>query len=61
MLRNGTPWFFKRSFDLLPAILFLMASELLRGLFDRELRGSGEVIYVEFGESQESGSISRSA
>jgi hypothetical protein len=38
-----------------------MASELLRGLFDRELRGSGEVIYVEFGESQESGSISRSA
>lgn len=61
MLRNGTPWFFKRSFDLLPAILFLMASEFIRGIFDKELRLGGEVIYVEFGESHERSSISRSA
>lgn len=27
MLLNGTPWFFKRSFDLLPAVLFLIAKE----------------------------------
>ena len=30
MLRNGTPWFFKRSFDLLPAALALMAIEAAR-------------------------------
>ena len=29
MLRNGTPWFFKRSFDLLPALLILMAKEII--------------------------------
>ncbi len=30
MIKNGTPWFFKRSFDLLPAATLLMAWELLR-------------------------------
>lgn len=30
MIRNGTPWFFKRSFDLLPAALALMAIEAVR-------------------------------
>lgn len=30
MLRNGTPWFVKRSFDLLPAALILMIIEALR-------------------------------
>jgi hypothetical protein len=29
MLRNGTPWFLKRSVDLLPAALFLMTVELI--------------------------------
>jgi hypothetical protein len=29
MLRNGTPWFLKRSVDLLPAALFLMAVEFI--------------------------------
>jgi len=30
MLRNGTPWFLKRSFDLLPAALILMVIESAR-------------------------------
>lgn len=29
MLRNGTPWFLKRSIDLLPAIAFLSMTELI--------------------------------
>ena len=29
MLKNGTPWFLKRSLDLLPALLFLSATELI--------------------------------
>lgn len=29
MLRKGTPWFIKRSFDLLPVALFLIARELV--------------------------------
>lgn len=33
MLRNGLPWFIKRSFDLLPAIAFLISIELIGNLF----------------------------
>lgn len=29
MLRNGTPWFFKRCFDLLPVAIFLIVRELI--------------------------------
>ena len=29
MLLKGTPWFFKRSFDLLPVALFLITKELI--------------------------------
>jgi lysophospholipase L1-like esterase len=29
MLKNGTPWFLKRSLDLLPALLFLSVTELI--------------------------------
>lgn len=29
MLRKGTPWFIKRSFDLLPVAIFLIAKELI--------------------------------
>jgi lysophospholipase L1-like esterase len=29
MLKNGTPWFFKRSFDLLPALIWLSITELV--------------------------------
>jgi hypothetical protein len=30
LLRNGTPWFLKRSLDLLPAAIFLMVVEALK-------------------------------
>ena len=43
LLRNGTPWFLKRSVDLLPAAIFLMAKEaftLLKNV-DTESRYSG--------------------
>ena len=29
MIKNGTPWFFKRSFDLLPALILLSITELV--------------------------------
>jgi hypothetical protein len=35
MVRNGVPWFFKRSFDLLPAMLLLMAVELFQILSEK--------------------------
>lgn len=53
MLRNGTPWFLKRSVDLLPAIVALMATEAVRSI---RWRGNGtdikdvnaEIIYPDF-------------
>ena len=39
MLKNGTPWFFKRSFDLLPAATLLMVWELLRITYEKINRG----------------------
>ena len=48
MLKNGTPWFLKRSLDLLPAILFLSITELIhiaRFGLDSE---SAEVFFPEF-------------
>lgn len=35
MMRNGTPWFLKRSVDLLPAALILMIFELCRVVFEK--------------------------
>jgi lysophospholipase L1-like esterase len=35
MLLKGTPWFFKRSFDLLPVALFLMSKEGLQSAIHR--------------------------
>ena len=52
MLRNGTPWFLKRSLDLLPAILFLSITELIhiaRFGLDSE---SAEVFFPEFTPKQ---------
>ena len=54
MLRNGTPWFLKRSLDLLPAILFLSVTELIhiaRYGLDSE---SAEVFFPEFAPKQSS-------
>jgi lysophospholipase L1-like esterase len=48
MLKNGTPWFLKRSLDLLPAILFLSISELIHiARFGRNSE-SAEVFFPEF-------------
>jgi hypothetical protein len=48
MLRNGTPWFFKRSFDLFPAALFLMSIEFFKILFVRQTHEVGTMYYPEF-------------
>jgi lysophospholipase L1-like esterase len=48
MLRNGTPWFFKRSFDLFPAALLLMSIELFKIVFKRQGNELGTMYYPEF-------------
>jgi hypothetical protein len=48
MLRNGTPWFFKRSFDLFPAAVLLMSIELLKIIFMRQANEIGTMYYPEF-------------
>ena len=48
MLRNGTPWFFKRSFDLFPAALILMSVELVKIIFVRRADELGTMYYPEF-------------
>jgi len=48
MLRNGTPWFFKRSFDLFPAAIFLMSIEIFKTVFRRHADEEGTLYYPEF-------------
>ena len=48
MLRNGTPWFFKRSFDLFPAAIFLMSIEIFKTVFRRYTDEIGTLYYPEF-------------
>jgi lysophospholipase L1-like esterase len=49
MLKNGTPWFLKRSLDLLPALIFLSITELIHiARFGRESEAA-EVFFPEFG------------
>lgn len=58
MLLKGTPWFFKRSFDLLPAVLFLIAKEKLFNIFGA-LRGKDDnVHFANFAQTQSSKAIS---
>ncbi len=57
MLRNGTPWFLKRSVDLLPAMLILMAVEFIHGLRNGKAEKSADIYYPEFGKSEESAPI----
>lgn len=48
MLKNGTPWFLKRSLDLLPAIIFLSITELIHiARFGIDSEGA-EVFFPEF-------------
>jgi hypothetical protein len=48
MIKNGTPWFFKRSFDLLPAMLLLMAVEAISLVFGKRSEEIGEVRFPAF-------------
>ena len=48
MLRNGTPWFFKRSFDLFPAAIFLMSIEIFKTVIRRHGDEIGTMYYPEF-------------
>jgi lysophospholipase L1-like esterase len=48
MLKNGTPWFLKRSVDLLPALLFLSITELIYIFRHRGETDSAEVYFPQF-------------
>ena len=48
MLRNGTPWFFKRSCDLFPAAIFLMSIEIFKTVIRRHGDEIGTMYYPEF-------------
>ena len=48
MLKNGTPWFFKRSFDLFPAAILLMSVEFFKIIFMRRANELGTLYYPEF-------------
>ena len=48
MLRNGAPWFFKRSFDLFPAALILMTVELVKIIFRLNSDELATMYYPEF-------------
>ena len=52
MLKNGTPWFLKRSLDLLPAILFLSITELIYIARFGRASESAEVFFPEFTQHQ---------
>ncbi len=55
MLRNGTPWFLKRSVDLLPAALYLIGCEYLRRIFRSNQETSAVIYYPEFVNHREAG------
>jgi len=48
MILNGTPWFFKRSFDLFPAAMFLMVVEFFKIIISRQEDELGTMYYPEF-------------
>ena len=53
LLRNGTPWFFKRSFDLLPAAMILMIFEFCKSILEKiyPTRKSGDLSFLSKIES----------
>lgn len=54
MVKNGTPWFLKRSLDLLPAIAFLSITELIHiARFGLDSEGA-EVFFPEFNSQDKS-------
>ena len=58
MLLNGTPWFFKRSFDLLPAVLFLIAKEKMLNAFSGLRSKEDNVHFANFAQTQSTEAIS---
>ncbi len=54
LLRNGTPWFIKRSVDLLPAALILMALELINTKLNRIPAVTNEnIAFASFSTAQD--------
>jgi lysophospholipase L1-like esterase len=53
MIKNGTPWFFKRSFDLLPAVLILMFIELITMPFRKGENEMATIYYPDFAHLNE--------
>lgn len=53
MLRNGTPWFLKRSIDLLPAAIFLMLAEGLKLTVNRVRKTQADIYYPDFAYQSE--------
>lgn len=53
MLRNGTPWFLKRSVDLLPAAIFLMVAELIKIASSKLRHTQAEIYYPDFSPQSE--------
>jgi hypothetical protein len=48
MLKNGTPWFLKRSVDLLPAILILSIGELIYMARHKNENIESNIYYPDF-------------
>ena len=48
MLRNGTPWFLKRSVDLFPAAIFLMVAEIIKITVNRFSNAEADIYYPDF-------------
>ena len=54
LLRNGTPWFLKRSVDLLPAAFILMAIEYVNSKLNRvPVAESENVSFASFAVTQD--------
>jgi hypothetical protein len=48
MLRNGTPWFLKRSVDLFPAAIFLMVAEIIKITVNFFSNAEADIYYPDF-------------
>lgn len=48
MIRNGTPWFLKRSIDLFPAAVILIVAEAFRIIFPRRKSDLSNVYFADF-------------
>ena len=57
MLRNGTPWFLKRSVDLLPALLILSITELIHMAKSKSTAEPADVYFPDFTKKEERESL----